>query len=398
MFIGTGVLTLLKQALIISAVGPGACDGVGDYSAQLARHLSGWIDTAIITTDTSPGINPIDRNIQTLRLKSGWKELWKLRNTNFFYDADLAILQYVPQLYLQNKDAFWLLLWLLYFRFIRARKVAISVHEYAIPWEFSFKRILARLWMMFMMLVLGSISQVIIVTFIKRCRQLQRLLFWKKKNICIVPAGSNIPNVSDTGQVVEKKDRLTLTIFGQPSGMDERLLSAIKQWISGKQIRIIWIGRSKGEILNAWGDIEESALHIYERLPAEEVSALLSTTDIFLAPMVDGVSTRRTTIIAALAHGLPIIGTDGACTDPLLRQSPAFLLSAPEDFDQWIQNMEILVQDEAKRKVMSQTAQSFFSNFFAWEVLAEQYRKNLSVDLLKQQTTVAHCRTSWKAE
>jgi glycosyltransferase involved in cell wall biosynthesis len=51
----------------------------------------------------------------------------------------------------------------------------------------------------------------------------------------------------------------------------------------------------------------EAQMVVTGELPAEAVSAHLRLVDVFLFPQCDGVSTRNTTVMSALAHGLPIV-------------------------------------------------------------------------------------------
>ena len=53
-------------------------------------------------------------------------------------------------------------------------------------------------------------------------------------------------------------------------------------------------------------------------LPAEELAALVASADLFLAPFIDGVSTRRTSFTAALCEGVAVVGTSGPLTDPMV--------------------------------------------------------------------------------
>ena len=55
-------------------------------------------------------------------------------------------------------------------------------------------------------------------------------------------------------------------------------------------------------------------------LDAEIFAARLAATDVFLVPTVDGASTRRGSLMAALQHGLPVLATDGDLTDGVLRR------------------------------------------------------------------------------
>lgn len=65
------------------------------------------------------------------------------------------------------------------------------------------------------------------------------------------------------------------------------------------------------------------------RLDAPVVAEQLAAADLYLAPFVDGVSARRTTLMAALQHALPVVGTDGPLTDTAMREARQALLLTP---------------------------------------------------------------------
>jgi glycosyltransferase involved in cell wall biosynthesis len=52
------------------------------------------------------------------------------------------------------------------------------------------------------------------------------------------------------------------------------------------------------------------------RLPAERLSVHLQACDVAVQPYPDGVSARRTTVMAALANGVPVVTTAGKFTEP----------------------------------------------------------------------------------
>jgi len=56
---------------------------------------------------------------------------------------------------------------------------------------------------------------------------------------------------------------------------------------------------------------------------------------VLLQPYEDGVTTRRGSIIAALALGVPVVTTTGRMTEPLWRASAAVTLVADGDSKRW---------------------------------------------------------------
>jgi glycosyltransferase involved in cell wall biosynthesis len=87
----------------------------------------------------------------------------------------------------------------------------------------------------------------------------------------------------------------------------------------------------------------------------------------------DGVSTRRTTMTALLAHGLPIVGLDGRYTDSRLRDSGAFLLSPLVDAPALIANLQRVMTNPALRSSLAAAAVRLHASDFTWPRIAERY-------------------------
>ena len=70
-------------------------------------------------------------------------------------------------------------------------------------------------------------------------------------------------------------------------------------------------------------------VHAVGTLPAAEVSACIRACDVMLQPYADGVSGRRTTLMAALANGVATVTTRGPATEPEWAQDRAVVLENP---------------------------------------------------------------------
>lgn len=68
-----------------------------------------------------------------------------------------------------------------------------------------------------------------------------------------------------------------------------------------------------------------------------ELSACISACDVMAQPFPDGVTSRRTTVMAALAHGKPVVTTDGAFTEPFWKARNAVVLSPVDDTESFVE-------------------------------------------------------------
>ena len=104
---------------------------------------------------------------------------------------------------------------------------------------------------------------------------------------------------------------LALVVFGfdhdsRPTGGLVAVRRALEA--AGVSSRLLVIGTARTPGCEGW------ALEL-GYCAAERVSRLFAAADVFLAPFVDGVSTRRTSVAAAFAHALPVVTTLGEHTD-----------------------------------------------------------------------------------
>jgi glycosyltransferase involved in cell wall biosynthesis len=104
-------------------------------------------------------------------------------------------------------------------------------------------------------------------------------------------------------------------------------------------------------------------------VPNERLGALIAAADLFLAPFVDGVSTRRGSMMAALCQGVSILGTDGELTDGMLRSGGLELveIGSPARFaDQAV----ALATDPERRAASAAAGRTLFEAQFTWPVIA----------------------------
>jgi glycosyltransferase involved in cell wall biosynthesis len=109
----------------------------------------------------------------------------------------------------------------------------------------------------------------------------------------------------------------------------------------------------------------------YTDLP--EVSAHLLAADAVVMPYRDGVSFRRTTLIAALRHGCPVVSTTptNPAFLPEIRPGENMLLASPRDAAALAHTIKRLVNEpELRQKLASGSKQ--LGDLFEWDKIAGQ--------------------------
>jgi len=141
---------------------------------------------------------------------------------------------------------------------------------------------------------------------------------------------------------------------------------------------VFYIG-SDGEAVRR--ALEGIPLMDHGTLPAKSVSECFAAMDVYLAPFVDGVSTRRTSLMTGLQHGIATVGTIGHNTDQIFREEhgESLLLAstnAPEDF---IKCVYRLSEDARLRGSLGYSGQQLYQREFDWPIVAHRLLEKLSV-------------------
>jgi glycosyltransferase involved in cell wall biosynthesis len=115
------------------------------------------------------------------------------------------------------------------------------------------------------------------------------------------------------------------------------------------------------------------------------VSTYLHTADLIVMPYRDGVSLRRGTLMAVLAHGRPLITTQPATPTPELVHGQNCWLVPANDEGALAPAIEQLLAEPARRQSLGQNAAQV-ADLFTWDKIAVQtaafYQQLLRPDTL----------------
>jgi glycosyltransferase involved in cell wall biosynthesis len=99
-------------------------------------------------------------------------------------------------------------------------------------------------------------------------------------------------------------------------------------------------------------------------LKAHDLSSHLAACDLVFQPFPDGVTTRRTSVMASLAHGLPVLTNQGHLTEEIWSKSGAVALSPVGTDIALSENISHLLASDAERARLGSVAQSFYREHF----------------------------------
>jgi glycosyltransferase involved in cell wall biosynthesis len=111
-------------------------------------------------------------------------------------------------------------------------------------------------------------------------------------------------------------------------------------------------------------------LHITGELPATGVAARLSVADVALQPFPDGISTRRTSAMAPLALGVPVVSTSGPFTDSVWHEGGVALAPAGASLE-LARVVGDLLQDPERRAALGRRGAELYRRRFSLERTCE---------------------------
>lgn len=133
------------------------------------------------------------------------------------------------------------------------------------------------------------------------------------------------------------------------------------------RVRCLLLGRGSEEALGRLraATPHHDRLHAAGSLDASELSCRLQACDLLLQPYPDGASTRRTTLMAALAHGLPVVTTVGRLSEPFWKQSDAVAVAPAGDAAALAQAVARLAAEPERRLRLGASARTVYEARFS---------------------------------
>jgi glycosyltransferase involved in cell wall biosynthesis len=96
---------------------------------------------------------------------------------------------------------------------------------------------------------------------------------------------------------------------------------------------------------------------------SSDASSHITACDVMLQPYPDGATTRRGSLMAALAHGKAVVTTSGRLTEPLWNDG--FVELAPAgDYAEIVRSIENLLADDDKRERLARAAKIMYDRRF----------------------------------
>jgi glycosyltransferase involved in cell wall biosynthesis len=346
-----------SRIAVLAADSRREADGIRDYSHRLVRGLR-----------EMPGV---EAEMFVRRPGEGWCSDvpvgWGPE------DSGAAVVQYNPFWYGRRGFAPGLVRDLRQLRRSPGRPaIALMVHETYVKMS-GLRWTLMGAWQRAQMVALRAVSD---VQFCSIERWVDRLRAWPGATaVHHLPVPSNFPDrrgerLAGRAELGVPDDAFVLTCFGlrHPGRLVGHVVAAAEAVAShGRPAFVLNLGSGEPQVERpAPGVTIDSPGY----LPDGDAARLLAASDLFLAPYADGVSTRRTTMMAALQHALPVLGTDGHLTDHMLRDLPGAMRLVPVgDMEGFAAEAARLSQSADERRALGDSGRAAYASRFDWPVV-----------------------------
>ena len=331
--------------MIVTGEYPPQPGGVSDYTRLIARGLADAGDEVHVWAPPASAADTPEEGVAVHRLpgRFGPLSLWRLHHALRQSPPGARLLvQYVPQAYGWDTMNLPFCGWLAAAG--RRRPLDMMFHEVAVDWESGFpapRRLrrqlhaVATAWM-----ARWSVrSAARIFMSIAGWESVLRPFSGSQK-LTWLPIPSTMPAQVQPEVVANCRETLLagssatklVGHFGTFGGHIADALRTVIPPVLHDQpgVKFLLIGRGSipfaEELARLYPDLAVNLLAAGALEPAE-VAEHLAACDLIVQPYIDGVSSRRTSVMASLALGLPIVTTTGDLTEPVWAESGAVHLA-----------------------------------------------------------------------
>ncbi len=389
------------RILFVTGEYPAMQGGVGDYTRRLSQALGALGADVHVLTHAHAGGDHLrvpaaayEPTVHPVMTRGGW-HLWAQARTAIQGLApDVVHIQYQSAAYQLHPAVNYLPLWL---RLFPGRpRIVTTFHDLRFPYMFPKAGPLR--WQA--VLALAKHSDASVITNPADWIRLGRAGL--RDRLHPIPIGSNIrceppPGCDRTCQRAKwgaGPDTWLLAYFGflNASKGGETLIRCLAELVkAGRPARLLMVGGKIG----ASDPTNEAYLAKVEALIGElgladrvqwtgftapdEVSANLLATDCAVLPYREGASLRHGSLMAALAHGLPIVSTEtsaevrtGPGLFPMLADGQSALLAPPDDPVRLAAAVTRIMTEPDLRSRLAAAAQKL-ARHFEWETLAKRH-------------------------
>lgn len=368
-----------KIVILTAKAHPYVC-GVGDYSINLATYCQTQLNIKVPLI-VEQGCEASSEPIATLPYAENWSKqgLQKLFNFLESQKVETVILQYAPWLYsLKGFDPDLIQFWK---QCAKKFKTLLIAHE---TYFWFLKH--PGTW------GVGLLQQYVLRSLVHSSHHvfcgcelyLQRLKRFSNHpdKIHYLPIPSNIsaqPLSTEQKQELRQKlgilpHQIVITLFGCFESIRQDWLDALDSCLKNSNYSVVWLLLGSAKSISVPLDNPTIRPGYLNQI---ELSHYLQISSLMLMPHKFGISAKRGSLMSALEHGLPVVGTDGLLTDSFLRELPSIFLASDghyPDFQEQVLNTLTKLPELLHSAQLSQT---YYQNHLSWSVVTQRLLPHL---------------------
>ncbi len=380
-----GAPVKLNVLIVTGRYPPQPC-GIGDHTCRLAARLGALGHRVYVLTSVPPDSGKVSiehqENIEITRGMVCWNYSAYRKIRHFIEQKHIELLHIQFHTHSFDCHPMITLLPALLKRHRSPLRVVITMHEFAGPMTSLLPGPARRFWLLPLMVY----ADAVIVTNERDLSYLRWAPFLKRK-LRYIPFASHIePAKGIDAQSARRRigidDGEVLVVrFGFVNNVRVSLLPelfhAVKRLVDrGYPVKLLLIG---GESTQGRAEVSSLAgtLGIGERVITKgycspsEVSEYLFSADIGVQPYPEGICEKRTGLLAALSHGLPIVCFQRGHVPSMFHHKENVMLVPLDDAEHLAAAMEELIISEDLRNTLRQNALKTAASF-SWERIGQE--------------------------
>lgn len=376
---------------------PPHIDGVGDYAWNLTHALRKCgIDVCVFTSEEQK-TKGLENNEWVFPVIKQWQPraiVKSIKAVTGHHTPDWLSLQYVPQMY--NR---WGIAWHIadILRALKKEfrcKTVVTFHEFIWQWGWGIKDIfLASITRLQTKRILSFTDSAI--TTCPRYKDALQCLLPHPLPIATIPVGSNIESVIIAPEGLMALRKQIFPAGAKVFGLFSRLAPP-----KNFPFAIRALQRARHEGLDAWlyllGRVELSNPELFKdlmqladdlgvksyiatsgELSKENLSIRLKMVDVFIFPQTDGISTRNTVLMAAMAHGLPLVSFKPQPGNFDNFHIPCGVLADRGDEEGFIKAAVDCLKKSGNLSEAASVNSDYYYKNFSWSIIAKKYLQAL---------------------
>ena len=377
---------------IVTGEYPPATGGVADYSHAVASGLAAAGDRVHVWCPAAAGDQTPAPGVHVHPVAGSWsgKDFIRLDEAiDQTAGPRRLLVQWVPQAFGRKSIN------VAFCRWVRRRARAgdildVMVHEPYLPFGSGSVRLSAA----------AVIHRAMVALLLDQARRvwvaipawadcLRPWTFGKAITFCWLPVPSNIPVSAADQSVIERREQVLRgsggVIVGHFSTYSPEIMAALRELLPTllagvPEMHVELMGRGSEKALGELSgviDPRTERVRASGDLTAAEMSCRLRMCDLIMQPYPDGASTRRGTLMAALAHGLPVATTTGHLTEAFWRESGAVALAPAGNLPELARLVSELSREPARRRRLGSAGRDTYEARFSLQHLIHSLRSDL---------------------